>query len=95
MGISRSIETLGNPQNFIRRADMATQSSREAALERRKALADGGKKAAGRYSNNSGRVRSASDARPTRTNTPVATAADVPVPAPHRRPAPPPGRPAA
>ena len=56
---------------------MATQSSREAALERRKALADGGKKAAGRYNNNSGRVRSASDARPTRTNTPVATAADV------------------
>ena len=56
---------------------MATQSSREAALERRKALADGGKKAAGRYNNNPGRVRSASDARPTRTNTPVATAADV------------------
>ena len=56
---------------------MATQSSREAALERRKALADGGKKAAGRYNKNSGRVRSASDARPTRTNTPVATAADV------------------
>ena len=56
---------------------MATQSSREAALERRKALADGGKKAAGRYNNNSGRVRSASDARPTRTNSPVATAADV------------------
>ena len=56
---------------------MATQSSREAALERRKALADGGKKAAGRYNNNSGRVRSASDARPTRTHPPVATAADV------------------
>ncbi|MFM8674323.1 MAG: CsoS2 family carboxysome shell protein [Vulcanococcus sp.] len=56
---------------------MATQSSREAALERRKALADGGKKAAGRYSNNSGRVRNAADARPTRTNTPVATAAEV------------------
>jgi len=69
--------TIGNPQNFNRRADMATQSSREAALERRKALADGGKKAAGRYSNNSGRVRNAADARPTRTNTPVATAAEV------------------
>ncbi|NDF55782.1 MAG: hypothetical protein EB145_16605 [Proteobacteria bacterium] len=40
----------GNPQNINRRADMATQSSREAALERRKALSDGGKKAASRYS---------------------------------------------
>ena len=53
---------------------MATQSSREAALERRKALSDGGKKAANRYSSNGGRVRSAADARPTRTNTPVVTA---------------------
>jgi hypothetical protein len=84
--------TFDNPQNFNRRADMATQSSREAALERRKALADGGKKAAGRYSNNSGRVRSASDARPTRTNTPVATAPDVREAAPAAAAAPRPSR---
>jgi hypothetical protein len=68
---------IGNPQNINRRADMATQSSREAALERRKALSDGGKKAASHYGTGSSRVRSATDARPTRTNTPVATAAPV------------------
>ena len=47
---------------------MANQSSRAAALERRKALTDGGKKAVGRYASGSGRVRTAADARPTRTN---------------------------
>ena len=50
-------------------------SSRQAALERRKALSDGGKKSAGRYSATPGRVRTASEARPTRT---VATAAADP-----------------
>ncbi|MEB3308122.1 MAG: CsoS2 family carboxysome shell protein [Cyanobacteriota bacterium] len=49
---------------------MANQSSRAAALERRKALTDGGKKAVGRYSSGASRVRSASDARPTRTQMP-------------------------
>ena len=48
---------------------MASTSSREAALERRKALTNGGKKSAGRYASAPGRVRSAEDARPTRTNT--------------------------
>jgi hypothetical protein len=48
---------------------MASTSSREAALERRKALTTGGKKVAGRYSTGPSRVRSATDARPTRTNT--------------------------
>jgi hypothetical protein len=46
---------------------MASTSSREAALERRKALTNGGKKAAGRYTSAPTRTRSASDARPTRT----------------------------
>ncbi|MFM7313394.1 MAG: CsoS2 family carboxysome shell protein [Cyanobium sp.] len=47
---------------------MASTSSREAALERRKALTSGGKKAAGRFISGPGRVRSSADARPTRTN---------------------------
>jgi hypothetical protein len=46
---------------------MASTSSRQAALERRKALTDGGKKSAGRYSSSPGRVRTADDARPART----------------------------
>jgi len=46
---------------------MASTSSREAALERRKALTTGGKKAAGRFTSAPNRVRSASDARPSRT----------------------------
>ena len=46
---------------------MATKSSREAALERRKALTDGGKKAASRMNASGGRVRTAADARPSRT----------------------------
>jgi hypothetical protein len=67
---------------------MASTSSREAALERRKALTNGGKKSAGRYASAPGRVRTASDARPTRTNTspPQAPAerASAPEPAPAR-----------
>ena len=53
--------------NLFFRADMASTSSREAALERRKALTNGGKKSAGRYGSTPGRVRTAEDARPTRT----------------------------
>jgi len=64
---------------------MASSTSREAALERRKALTNGGKKAEGRFNSAPVRVRSAADARPTRTEpvaaTPVtsAPAAAVPV----------------
>ncbi len=54
---------------------MASTSSREAALERRKALTDGGKKATGRYTSSPSRVRTAADARPSRTNPPVPSAA--------------------
>ena len=61
---------------------MATKSSREAALERRKALTDGGKKAASRINASGGRVRTAADARPSRTQAappaPVATSAASP-----------------
>ena len=73
---------------------MASTSSREAALERRKALTTGGKKAAGRYTSAPSRVRGASDARPSRTSAPaaaVSTAAESPAavsapsPAPARR----------
>ena len=49
---------------------MASTSSREAALERRRALTTGGKKAVSRYSQAPSRVRSASDAKPSRTNGP-------------------------
>ncbi|MCX5944328.1 MAG: CsoS2 family carboxysome shell protein [Cyanobacteria bacterium] len=50
---------------------MASTSSREAALERRRALTNGGKKAVSRYTQAPSRVRSASDARPSRTNGPA------------------------
>jgi len=61
---------------------MASTSSREAALERRRALTNGGKKAEGRFSSAPIRVRSASDARPARTDGAVASApAPTPVPA--------------
>lgn len=57
---------------------MAKQSSRDAALARRMALASGGKTAETRHSKASGRVRSAADARPTRTQgNPASTVADV------------------
>ncbi len=68
---------------------MASTSSREAALERRRALTTGGKKVAGRYGSGPSRVRTAADARPTRTNgDPVVTpkAAAAPSPAPTSRP---------
>ena len=51
---------------------MASTSSRDAALERRKALTNGGKKSAGRYSSSPSRVRTAADARPSRTSAPAA-----------------------
>ena len=53
---------------------MASTSSREAALERRRALTNGGKKAASRFTNGANRVRTAADARPTRTVTAPAAA---------------------
>ena len=48
---------------------MASTSSREAALERRRALTNGGKKAVSRFTSGPSRVRSVEDARPTRTAT--------------------------
>ncbi|MCX5953381.1 MAG: carboxysome shell protein [Cyanobacteria bacterium] len=59
---------------------MASTTSREAALERRKALTNGGKKAEGRFQSAPVRVRSAADARATRTE-PVAAAPANPSPA--------------
>ena len=53
---------------------MASTSSREAALERRRALTTGGKKASGRFTSGPSRVRSANDARPTRTKAAPAVA---------------------
>jgi hypothetical protein len=50
---------------------MASTSSRDAALERRKALTNGGKKSAGRYNSSPSRVRTAADARPSRTSAPL------------------------
>ena len=50
---------------------MATQSSREAALARRMALSSGGKTAEKRLSTSAGRVRTAADARPSRTEAPA------------------------
>ena len=50
---------------------MAKQSSRELVLERRKALSQGGKKSVAASGSTSNRVRTASDARSTRTNTEV------------------------
>ena len=47
---------------------MAKQSSRELALERRKALSEGGKKSDALSSSGSSRIRTASDARVTRTD---------------------------
>jgi hypothetical protein len=60
---------------------MANQSSREAALERRKALTNAGKKALSRHSTAPGRVRTAADARPPRTQEPAAPLASPPPPA--------------
>ena len=68
---------------------MASTSSREAALERRRALTNGGKKAAGRYTSGGSRVRTAADARPSRTTVPEPQASVAPVQAaPSRSPEP-------
>ena len=65
---------------------MASTSSREAALERRRALTNGGKKAANRFTSGNSRVRSLEDARPTRTSAaaakPAASVAAETPPAP-------------
>jgi len=61
---------------------MASTSSREAALERRKALSSGGNKSAGRYGSSPTRVRTAADARPTRTTAAPVQAPEVPRPEP-------------
>ncbi|MEX0588034.1 MAG: CsoS2 family carboxysome shell protein [Cyanobium sp.] len=58
---------------------MASTSSREAALERRRALTNGGKKAASRFTSGAGRVRSLEDARPTRTAAAPANSVSVSV----------------
>ena len=70
---------------------MASTSSRDAALERRRALTNGGKKAANRFTYGNSRVRSLEDARPTRTSAAAdkpaasaAAAASAPVPTPSR-----------
>ena len=64
---------------------MASTSSREAALERRKALTNGGKKAEGRFRSTPNRTRTAADAHQTRTevdNTAGASAAPAQAPPP-------------
>ena len=74
---------------------MASTSSREAALERRKALTNGGKKAASRYTSGPNRVRTVDDARPTRTgaapagqtSAPTATTIASPAPSAAAKPA--------
>ncbi len=67
---------------------MARTTSREAALERRKALTNGGKKASAQFMSSPGRVRTAADAQRTRTETvSAAPAAAAPAPTP-QRPAP-------
>ena len=68
---------------------MASTSSREAALERRRALTNGGKKAASRFTSGPSRVRSLEDARPTRTAAAaVDSAPATSTPAPARAAAP-------
>jgi hypothetical protein len=66
---------------------MASTSSREAALERRRALTTAGKKAVSRFSSSAGRIRSAADARPSRTES-TASSTPAAVPAAGTRPAP-------
>ncbi|WP_094586907.1 CsoS2 family carboxysome shell protein [Synechococcus sp. BO 8801] len=64
---------------------MARTTSREAALERRKALTNGGKKASAQFMSSPGRVRTAADAQRTRTETvSAAPAAAAPAPTPQR-----------
>ncbi len=57
---------------------MARTTSREAALERRKALTNGGKKASSQFMSSPGRVRTADDARRPEPSTPVVSAAPAP-----------------
>ena len=68
---------------------MARTTSREAALERRKALTNGGKKASAQFMSSPGRVRTAADAQRSRTETvsaaPVAAAPEPQRPAPTAR----------
>jgi len=61
---------------------MAKQSSRDAALARRMALSSGGKIAENRHSSATGRVRTAADARPSRTQAPAVVTRPEPVVAP-------------
>ena len=62
---------------------MASTSSREAALERRRALTTGGKQASSRFTSGQSRVRTVVDARPTRTGAaPAASASASATPAP-------------
>ncbi|MFN7899481.1 MAG: CsoS2 family carboxysome shell protein [Synechococcaceae cyanobacterium] len=67
---------------------MANQSSREAALERRKALTNAGKKAMSRHTSAPGRVRTAADARPSRTQESATPAVSSPRPSAAVAPAP-------
>jgi hypothetical protein len=55
----------------------STSSSREAALERRKALTSGGKKAASRFTSSPSRVRTAADALPPRPEAGAGAAPEV------------------
>ncbi len=59
---------------------MARLSSRELALERRKALTTSGKKSSAAAATGANRVRTAADARPTRTNANPADTPAVPTP---------------
>ncbi|MFM7642317.1 MAG: CsoS2 family carboxysome shell protein [Cyanobium sp.] len=59
---------------------MASTSSREAALERRRALTNGGKKAEGRFSSAPIRTRTAADARQSRADQAPAAAPATPAP---------------
>lgn len=64
---------------------MARTTSREAALERRKALTNGGKKASAQFMSSPGRVRTAADAQRSRTEAvSAAPAAAAPAPSAQR-----------
>ncbi len=64
---------------------MARTTSREAALERRKALTNGGKKASAQFMSSPGRVRTAADAQRSRTEA-VSASPATPAPAPTAAP---------
>jgi hypothetical protein len=67
---------------------MARTTSREAALERRKALTNGGKKASAQFMSSPGRVRTAADAQRSRTEAVSAAPAAAAPAATPQRPAP-------